>query len=166
LKGEREKGKKNHSTQDSHVVPHHGTNWAALRLTAQIGRDAVLSESYGRGYWYSTPAAKYPLSTSRSLPARSQAPQSGARPKEKSEQRKGKKGRRAASTTYSTLSYKSETSPWKKKNPSARRLPSRNKRKGKPSDIHGRNQRPSSRGTPTVQSPRPRKGVGPPSPRP
>jgi hypothetical protein len=32
------------------VVPHHGTNWAALRLTAQIGRDAVLSESYGRGY--------------------------------------------------------------------------------------------------------------------
>jgi hypothetical protein len=31
------------------VVPHHGTNWAALRLTAQIGRDAVLSESYGRG---------------------------------------------------------------------------------------------------------------------
>ena len=41
---------KNHSTQDSHVVPHHGTNWAALRLTAQIGRDAVLSKSYGRGY--------------------------------------------------------------------------------------------------------------------
>ena len=40
----------NHSTQDSHVVPHHGTNWAALWLTAQIGRDAVLSESYGRGY--------------------------------------------------------------------------------------------------------------------
>ena len=45
------KKKENHSTQDSHVVPHHGTNWAALRLTAQIGRDAVLSESYGRGYW-------------------------------------------------------------------------------------------------------------------
>ena len=44
------KKKENHSTQDSHVVPHHGTNWAALRLTAQIGRDAVLSESYGRGY--------------------------------------------------------------------------------------------------------------------
>ena len=42
--------KKNHSTQDSHVVPHHGTNWAALWLTAQIERDAVLSESYGRGY--------------------------------------------------------------------------------------------------------------------
>ena len=40
----------NHSTQDSRVVPHRGTNWAALRLTAQIGRDAVLSESYGRGY--------------------------------------------------------------------------------------------------------------------
>ena len=32
------------------MVPHRGTNWAALRLTAQIGRDAVLSESYGRGY--------------------------------------------------------------------------------------------------------------------
>jgi hypothetical protein len=48
--GDSEKIKQqNHSTQDSHVVPHHGTNWAALRLTAQIGRDAVLSESYGRG---------------------------------------------------------------------------------------------------------------------
>ena len=42
---------KNHSTQDSRVVPHRGTSWAALRLTAQIGRDAVLSESYGRGYY-------------------------------------------------------------------------------------------------------------------
>ncbi len=42
-------GDKNHSTQDSRVVPHRGTNWAALRLTAQIGRDAVLSKSYGRG---------------------------------------------------------------------------------------------------------------------
>ncbi len=39
----------NHNTQDSRVVPHRGTNWAALWLTAQIGRDAVLSESYGRG---------------------------------------------------------------------------------------------------------------------
>jgi hypothetical protein len=39
----------NHSTQDSRVVPHRGTNWAALWLTAQIGRDAVLSKSYGRG---------------------------------------------------------------------------------------------------------------------
>ena len=44
--------KKNHSTQDSRVVPHRGTNWAALRLTAQIGRDAVLSKSYGRGWEY------------------------------------------------------------------------------------------------------------------
>jgi hypothetical protein len=42
--------KKNHSTQDSRVVPHRGTNWAALWLTAQIRRDAVLSESYGRGH--------------------------------------------------------------------------------------------------------------------
>ncbi len=31
------------------MVPHRGTNLAALRLTLQIGRDAVLSESYGRG---------------------------------------------------------------------------------------------------------------------
>ena len=44
-------GEKNHGTQDSRVVPHRGTNWAALWLTAQIGRDAVLSESYGRGCW-------------------------------------------------------------------------------------------------------------------
>ena len=51
------KRKKNHSTQDSRVVPHHGTNWAALWLTAQIGRDAVLSESYGRGQ----PRAPHPL---------------------------------------------------------------------------------------------------------
>ena len=41
---------KNHGTQDSRVVPHRGTNWAALWLTSQIGRDAVLSESYGRGW--------------------------------------------------------------------------------------------------------------------
>ncbi len=34
------------------MVPHRGTNWAALRLTAQIGRDAVLSKSYGRGCQY------------------------------------------------------------------------------------------------------------------
>ena len=46
----RPRASQNHSTQDSRVVPHRGTNWAALRLTAQIGRDAVLSESYGRGY--------------------------------------------------------------------------------------------------------------------
>lgn len=42
--------KKNHGTQDSRVVPHRGTNWAALWLTAQIERDAVLSESYGCGW--------------------------------------------------------------------------------------------------------------------
>ena len=40
---------KNHGTQDSRVVPHRGTNWAALWLTAQIERDAVFSKSYGRG---------------------------------------------------------------------------------------------------------------------
>ena len=46
----KEKKKGNHSTQDSRVVPHRGTNWAAPWLTSQIGRDAVLSRSYGRGY--------------------------------------------------------------------------------------------------------------------
>ena len=45
----RNKKEKNHSTQDSRVVPHRGTNWAAPWLTTQIGRDAVLSRSYGRG---------------------------------------------------------------------------------------------------------------------
>ena len=33
------------------MVPHRGTNWAAPWLTSQIGRDAVLSRSYGRGYF-------------------------------------------------------------------------------------------------------------------
>ena len=51
------------------MVPHHGTNWAALRLTAQIGRDAVLSESYGRGYWYLRPGDK---SQSHRAPRRSE----------------------------------------------------------------------------------------------
>ena len=41
---------KNFSTQDSHVVPQHGTDRAAQCLTSQIGRDAVLSLSYGRRY--------------------------------------------------------------------------------------------------------------------
>jgi hypothetical protein len=40
------------------VVPHRGTNWAALWLTAQIERDAVLSESYGRG-WQPTRVCVY-----------------------------------------------------------------------------------------------------------
>ena len=44
------------------MVPHHGTNWAALRLTSQIGRDAVLSESYGRGCRYFLPQPKAPPS--------------------------------------------------------------------------------------------------------
>ena len=52
---------KNHSTQDSHVVPHHGTNWAALWLTVQIRRDAVLSESYGRGYCYCSALTYIPM---------------------------------------------------------------------------------------------------------
>ena len=33
------------------MVPHRGTNLAAPWLTSQIGRDAVLSRSYGRGYF-------------------------------------------------------------------------------------------------------------------
>ena len=41
---------------DSCVVPHRSTNRAVLWLTAQIGRDAVLSESYGRRHCVSLPA--------------------------------------------------------------------------------------------------------------
>ena len=41
------------------MVPHRGTNWAAPWLTSQIGRDAVLSRSYGRGcLGYLTPVHK------------------------------------------------------------------------------------------------------------
>ena len=79
---------KNHSTQDSHVVPHHGTNWAALRLTAQIGRDAVLSESCGRGYWCPSPGL---LCTSHSPPSHRTASASNSRnacPKVTGKQRK------------------------------------------------------------------------------
>jgi hypothetical protein len=36
------------------VVPHRGTSWAVLWLIAQIGRDAMLSKSYGRGCLRST----------------------------------------------------------------------------------------------------------------
>ena len=52
---------KNHSTQDSRVVPHRGTNWAAPWLTSQIRRDAVLSRSYGRGYYERFVAAYKPI---------------------------------------------------------------------------------------------------------
>ena len=57
------RGEKNHSTQDSRVVPHRGTNWAAPWLTSQIGRDAVLSRSYGRGCLlrFSAPYVSYSL---------------------------------------------------------------------------------------------------------
>ena len=43
------------------MVPHRGTNWAAPWLTSQIGRDAVLSRSYGRGYLllFSDPYVSY-----------------------------------------------------------------------------------------------------------
>ena len=43
------KKKKNHSTQYSSVVPHRSTDWAVPHLALQIGRDAALSGSYGRG---------------------------------------------------------------------------------------------------------------------
>lgn len=69
------------------MVPHHGTNWAALRLTAQIGRDAVLSESYGRGYRCPFPEPNSPPSPQpQEVPAARKAPtpQSGACPKEES----------------------------------------------------------------------------------
>ena len=42
------KNKKEIATpQYSHVVPHRSTDWAVRCLTLQIGRDAVLSSSYG-----------------------------------------------------------------------------------------------------------------------
>ena len=89
------------------MVPHHGTNWAALRLTAQIGRDAVLSESYGRGYRCSLPQTIIPsppttrvlsweegsffaVAIARTLPARVSAPSLKACPKAKSEQKEKK----------------------------------------------------------------------------
>ena len=45
---------------DSCVVPHRSTNRAVLWLTAQIGRDAVLSESYGRRHQYPSKSAYIP----------------------------------------------------------------------------------------------------------
>lgn len=42
------KTKKNYSNQYSHVVPHHSTDWSRCCLTAEIGRDPVLSTLYGR----------------------------------------------------------------------------------------------------------------------
>ena len=64
----RKEKEKNHSTQDSRVVPHRGTNWAALRLTAQIERDAVLSKSYGRGYLTLTWNGLYAISVASTSP--------------------------------------------------------------------------------------------------
>ena len=43
-----EKKRETLASTDSCVVPHRSTNDSALWLTAQIGRDAVLSESYGQ----------------------------------------------------------------------------------------------------------------------
>ena len=36
------------STQASHVVSHHSTDWARRSLTSEIGRDPVLSARYDR----------------------------------------------------------------------------------------------------------------------
>jgi hypothetical protein len=44
----KKKKKKNYSTEYSHVVPHHSTDYAINCLTAQIGRDAVGLVVYGR----------------------------------------------------------------------------------------------------------------------
>ena len=43
------KRSKNHSTQDSHVVPHRATNWAIIDLASQSGRDGAFFDFYGRG---------------------------------------------------------------------------------------------------------------------
>ena len=42
-------GHKNHSTQDSHLVPHGGTDWAIHDLASQSGRDGAFFAFYGRG---------------------------------------------------------------------------------------------------------------------
>jgi nitrate reductase cytochrome c-type subunit len=47
-KKKKQKKTKNYSTQYSHVVPHHSTDYAINCLTAQIGRDAVGLVVYGR----------------------------------------------------------------------------------------------------------------------
>ena len=47
-KKKEKKEKKNYSTRASHVLPDRTTDQAGTCLTSQIGRDAVLSRSYGR----------------------------------------------------------------------------------------------------------------------
>ena len=44
------------------MVPHRSTDWAILWLTSQIGRDAVLSQFYGRGYPGSEAGGQEPFS--------------------------------------------------------------------------------------------------------
>lgn len=51
LQSQQGKGKKkNRSIEDSQVVPYLSTNSTITDLTSQIGRDAVLSSVYGRGW--------------------------------------------------------------------------------------------------------------------
>ena len=50
IRGGPKQNRKKNNTQDSHVVPHHGTNRARRCLTSQSERDAVLSPLYGRSY--------------------------------------------------------------------------------------------------------------------
>ena len=40
----------NYSTQYSHVVTHHSTNWAITSLSSEIRRDPELSSMYGRSW--------------------------------------------------------------------------------------------------------------------
>ena len=42
--------KQNHSTSDSQMVPHSGTNEAATRLALESGRDPAFSCTCGHGY--------------------------------------------------------------------------------------------------------------------
>ena len=51
-KKKKKRKQKNYSNQYSHVVPHHSTDWSRYCLTAEIGRDPVLSILYGRSLYY------------------------------------------------------------------------------------------------------------------
>src|SRR3977135_783569 len=71
---------------DSCVVPHRSTNRAALWLTAQIRRDAVLSESYGRRHSNpsKSPYIPSPLVRNKKILARYAGPW-GGRERERNE---------------------------------------------------------------------------------
>ena len=52
-KQKQKKKQKDYGTQYSRVVPHHSTDWADTSLTSEIGRDPVLSSTYGRRHQFS-----------------------------------------------------------------------------------------------------------------